>query len=206
MAFTKHDERKSLSLPGMIDIIFLLLIFSLVTLSTSESGVEAKKRGEHTDKFDLPRISQAETFEADQVLKTLLFQIENDTSGNKFVLVLWPNVKDSLTLDQARYNAINDWNLSLQTGTEPKFMAKVPDNYLSLSDREFRKSAVCKLISSSIKQYQEENFFEPSLSNRIEIRAVKDTEFRLINYIMSESGKYGKLIPRCIFRTLTEEN
>ncbi|MCD6117321.1 hypothetical protein J7K93_09920 [bacterium] len=205
MAFIKNDERKSLSLPGMIDIIFLLLIFSLVTLSTSESGVEAKKRGEHTDKFDLPHVNQAETYEVSTVLKTLLFQIEKDTSGAKYVLALWPNVRDSLTLDQARQIAVNNWIASSQKGVKPKFMVKVPENYLKLSEADFKKTDVCKLISSSIRKYQEENFFEPSLSNRIEIRAVKDTEFRLINYIMSESGKYGKLIPRCVFRTLTEE-
>jgi len=193
----------------MIDVIFLLLIFSLVTLSTSESNVEAKKRGERADKFDLPKISEAETFEANNVLTTLLFQIEyvnpDDTTGQKRVLVLWPSAGDSVTLEQARLTALEDYNLAQQSGSTPRYAADVPDNYLSLSQRAFERTQACTLIRQSVKTYVEENFFTPSLSNRIEIRAVKETEFRLVNFIMVESGKYDKLIPRCVFRTLTED-
>ncbi|RKY75481.1 hypothetical protein DRQ07_11830 [candidate division KSB1 bacterium] len=205
MAFKKNYEKKSLSLPGMIDIIFLLLIFALVTLSTSQSGVDTKKRGAQHDRFQLPNIGQAETFESDQVLRTLLFQVEYvDSTNQKRLLVLWPDVKDSLTLNDARINALMDWDESMKNKMNPKSAALIPSDYLSLGKKDFEKTWLCSLIRNSIKKYTEDNFFQPSLSNRIEIRAVKDTEFRLVNYIMTECGKYDKLIPRCVFRTVVE--
>jgi hypothetical protein len=39
--------------------------------------------------------------------------------------------------------------------------------------------------------------------NSIEIRAVKDTEFRIINYIMEQVSAYADTIPRLMWRTLT---
>ena len=71
--FTKIVEKKGLSLPGLIDIIFLLLIFSLGTLSFSESAGDKDQGGEESVDLQLPEARVTDTFKADEVLQTLLY-------------------------------------------------------------------------------------------------------------------------------------
>jgi len=196
MAFQRQEYKKGLSLPGLIDIIFLLLIFSLVTLSFSKESVEAKKRGDKQVDFDLPEAQAAETLETEDVLTTLLFQIENkdpkDPSSPRILYVLHPAVHDSVVIDEAKEKAISD-----------SLFDEFPSNFLQLSDRAFSRIRACRLISQSIYDYKNEHFFDPSPTNSIEVRAVKTTEFRIINYIMEACSAYGDTIPGFVFRTLS---
>ena len=94
MAFSKQESRKDLSLPGLIDIIFLLLIFSLVTLSVSSVKVEADEgKGSAVD-YNLPEARVKETLEIDKVLQTLLILVEHEdleeSDSPKIVYTLWP--------------------------------------------------------------------------------------------------------------------
>lgn len=195
MAFERTEDKKGLSLPGLIDIIFLLLIFSLVTLSFSQAEVEANKRSERAVEFDLPETNVAQTKEAPELLNTLLFQIEHeddeDASSPKVVYVLWPLYRDSVTITQAREQALQD-----------SLFHVFPPDFLDLSDRAFRRTPPCSLIHWAIRSYKEEHFREPRNTNAIEIRAVKDTEFRIVNFIMEECSSYGDTIPRLTLRTL----
>ena len=59
------------------------------------------------------------------------------------------------------------------------------------------------MIARAIEEHKEVYFFEPNPTNAIEIRAVKDTEFRIINFIMERCSAYGDTIPRLMLRTLT---
>ncbi|MEJ2627907.1 MAG: hypothetical protein P8078_05070, partial [bacterium] len=68
MAFKKDYIKRGLSLPGMIDIIFLLLIFSLVTLSSSNPDVSQYKEGEQSVQIDLPIINSNLTEKRDNIL------------------------------------------------------------------------------------------------------------------------------------------
>jgi len=196
MSFHKRNEKKGLSLPGLIDIIFLLLIFSLVTLSISEAKVETKRRGDRGVEFDLPESRTKDTEEVDRLLQTLLFQIDyldpKNKSGPKAVWVLKPSLHDSLSLEGARLIAQRD-----------SLYRPFPGNFLELSDREFRRSPACQIIRESIREYKDQNFFKPDLSNAIEVRAIKDTEFRIVNYILELCSAYGDTIPRVVLRTLT---
>jgi len=195
MAFVWKDEKKGLSLPGLIDIIFLLLIFSLVTLSVSQTNVETKKRGSKRIDFDLPETKTGETEETNEILQTLMFQIEDVDSTHvrnaRIVFVLLPSVKNSITIKQAKLKAIQD-----------SLFAVFPENFLNLTDREFKQTKACRLIHSQIKMYKESHFFKPSFTNSVEIRAVKDTEFRIVNFIMEQCSAYGDTIPQIVLRTI----
>ena len=72
-----------------------------------------------------------------------------------------------------------------------------------MNDLVFSKTTPCSLIQWAIHKYKEENFFKPDLSNSIEIRAVKNTEFRIVNFIMEQCSAFGDTIPRVVLRTLT---
>ncbi len=197
MAFIKkNNDKKGLSLPGMIDIIFLLLIFSLVTLSISQARVETKRRGDQSTEFSLPETRSTETEETGGILQTLLFQIERSDPENvqspKIVYILFPSIQDSISLEEAKINAQRD-----------SLFATFPDNFLKMNDLVFSKTAPCDLIQWAIQKYKEDHFTKPDLSNSVEIRADKNTEFRIVNFIMEQCSVYGDTIPRVVLRTLT---
>jgi len=196
MAFVRNEEKKGLSLPGLIDIIFLLLIFSLVTLSVSQTKVETQKSGDRDFDFDLPETESRETEEVEEVLQTLLFQVEHvdpsDLESPKILFVLQPSVRHSLTLQEAKLRAIED-----------SLFAVFPENFLDLSSWEFAQTPPCRLIRWAIRQHKDAHFLEPNPTHAIEIRAGKDTEFRIVNFIMEQCSAYGDTIPRLMLRTLT---
>ncbi len=195
MAFKRTDEKKGLSLPGLIDIIFLLLIFSLVTLSISQARIEKNVAGNKEIEFDLPEMRSSDVVEADNLLKTLMFQIElvdnSDEKSGKVVYVLRPLEDRPISIRGARQRALQD-----------SLFAVFPENFLELNDKDFSDTPPCKLIERSIREYKENHFFNPSPANRIEIRAVKSTEFRIFNYILNLCSSYGDTIPQVIIHTL----
>lgn len=196
MTFVRKEEKKGLSLPGLIDIIFLLLVFNLATLSFSNLSVERQEQGEGTGSFELPKASVSETYESTTVLKNLLFQVEEPDSGSgagqKWLYVLHPGERDSMTLASARRKAITD-----------SLFAPFPRNFLDLSDYAFERTPPCTLIQWALREYKNDHFPEPSFSNTIEIRAEQNTEFRIINFIIEECSAYGDTIPRFMLRTYT---
>jgi hypothetical protein len=197
MAFKHIDEKKGLSLPGMIDIIFLLLVFSLVTLSVSQANVEAEKRGEKGVESDLPKTASANTQELDERIRTLVFEVAYEDPQNhrspRIVYILKPSKGDSLTFAEAKMIAKRD-----------SLFAEFPPNFLALSDQAFGQTMACRLIRQSLQDYKDEHFFEPGPTNCIEIRAVRETEFRIINYILGCCSAYGDTIPNIAMHTLTQ--
>ena len=197
MAFIRKEEKKGISLPGLIDIIFLLLIFSVATFSYTDSAVQRESRRGGNFDLDLPEAGLTDTFVADEVLQTLLFQVEHtdeeDPNSPKAVYVLWPAWEDSLTLAGAK-----------QKAQEDTLYAVFPQGFLRMSDRDFVRTPPCTLIHWALRTYKNTYFNRPSYANTIEIRAVKDTEFRIIRYILDECSAYGDTIPRFTLRTLSE--
>ena len=197
MAFIRKEEKKGISLPGLIDIIFLLLIFSVATFSYTDSSVKEESQSGGDVDLELPEAGLSDTFIADDVLQTLLFQVEHTDSEDplspKIVYILWPVWEDSLTLTGAK-----------QKAQEDSLFAVFPQNFLRMSDQEFVRTPPCTLIHWALHTYKKTYFNEPNYANTIEIRAVKDTEFRIINYILEECSAYGDTIPRFTLRTLSE--
>lgn len=193
MPFVRKEGLKDLELPSLIDVIFLLLIFFLVTYSFSEMGEET---GSARSIFDLPEAPGETIVVEEEVLQTLLFQIEHKDAKNpstpKIVYVLWPSWRDSVTLSQSLVKAREDSSLH----------AEFPDNFLQLSDKEFKSIQPCTLITNSIARYKDSYFQNVSVTNNIEIRAAGDTEFRIVDFIMSRCAAYQDTIPRLVFHTL----
>ncbi|MBN2029352.1 hypothetical protein JW824_03820 [bacterium] len=198
MAFQKQEERKGLSLPGLIDIVFLLLIFSLVTFSVSSVNVGSDEGRARAVDYQLPEARIRETLEMEEVLQTLLILVEyqntEDVNGPRIVYTLWPSVKDSLTFSEAKNNAIRDSSF-----------AQFPSNFLELSDYAFTNSSACLLIERAIRDYKNLFFYEPRNTNSVELRAVKETEFRIVNFIMEQCSSYGDTIPRILLHTLSDK-
>ena len=198
MAFSHEIDKKGLSLPGMIDIVFLLLIFSLVTLAVSQSPVEDVDTDDDISiQINLPTAKARSTVETGTVLRTLCFQIEYlfpDSVGSpRIAYALWPGVKDSITIEEARINARKD---SLK-------MAFIPENFLLMNEQDFNQTAFSSMIRRNISNYKDEYFREPKQDNAIDIRAERNTEFRLINYILEYAGSFGDTIPRFLVRTVS---
>lgn len=195
MTFLREEKKKSVSLPGMIDIIFLLLIFALVTLSVSQATIETEKRGERGSDFDLPYVRSPRTQELGEVISTLIFQVEKtdaqDAESLRKVTLLRPSGRDSLTLSEAKLLADQD-----------SMFAFFPPDFLSLTDAEFEASEACRLIKNTLAEYKDAEFFEPSPANSVEIRAVSDTEFRIVGYILDCCSAYGDTIPNIQLHTL----
>ncbi|MCK5146186.1 hypothetical protein KAR48_05485 [bacterium] len=196
MAFKREYEKKGISLPGLIDIVFLLLIFSLVTLSVSQSVIDQPGQDQEDTAFPLPEIESQTAKRLEQELTTILFQIEHnnaeDFSSPLIIYTLLPDEDLEQTVDGALKIAMADSLLH----------ATFPQNFLDLSDRQFRNLRACRLIRKSIRQYKEDNFFEPNPMNSIEIRAVRDTEFKIINYILQFTSTFKDTIPRFMVRTI----
>jgi hypothetical protein len=193
----KIDERKEgLSLPGLIDIIFLLLIFSLVTYSFTSSSIEGKDETGLDDQLNLPIARYEVTSESDKILHTLMFQIEHtnpdDASSPKKVYVLWPSVENVRTVKEAKVIALSD-----------SMFASFNSDFLNQSDGVFQNSIPCRLIRNEIERYKRIHFKRPRASNTVAIRAVEDTEFRIINFIMDRCSAYGDTIPKMDLFTLT---
>jgi len=202
MAFLKKEERKGLSLPGLIDIIFLLLVFSLVTLGFSISKVDtvedrAEMSGKDVD-YNLPEMGAQGTLEKENILQTLLILVEHenpeDFDSRKVVYTLWPSLQDSLTVREAKDRAVSD-----------SLFAFFPPDFLTLDDDAFAKSPPCSLIRWAIQEYKDDHFLVPQNTNSIEMRAVKDTEFRIVNFIMEQCSAYGDTIPRILLHTLSSK-
>jgi hypothetical protein len=59
------------------------------------------------------------------------------------------------------------------------------------------------MIKNEIIGYKDNHFFEPKPTNSIEIRAVWDTEFRIVNFILETCSALGDTIPRINVRTMS---
>jgi hypothetical protein len=195
MAFLKQDIKKELTLPSLIDIIFLLLVFSLVTQPISPSGRTEKTSGTQPQDMDLPFIQGFLATKTDPLLNTLMFEIgyadPRNPGSRRVVYALYPVPGDSSTVSDAKQRAVRD-----------STFAFFPDAFLELTDSEFSSCTACRFIRNEVEQYKKAHFFKPSHSNAIEIRAEKGIEFRILNYVLTLCSVYGDTVPGVAVRTL----
>jgi len=197
MAFKKQNELHDLEFPSLIDVIFLLLIFFLVTMQFSITTDTAHQTSTKPPDIQLPLAEGSENVAMDDIISTLLFQIQykekNNPNSPRLVYVLEPFNGDSISRGEAFMIAKRD-----------SLFAEFPQNFLKMKDQEFKNTTACRLISNAIFQYKAEHFHKPSIENTVEIRAEANVEFKIINYIMQECSAYKDTIPRVIFRTLAK--
>jgi hypothetical protein len=195
MAFTKRHEHKELNLPSLIDLCFLLIIFSLVSLPVTKSRVESGRKGKQESESNLPQTRQTALENVDLVLTTLMFKVETadsaDKKNSRILYALIPGESDTLTMASAKSACLRD-----------SLFAAFPNGFAQMPEPDFLRLRGCRLIREQIASYKKHHFSKPSHSNTIEIRAARDTEFRLVNYIMEQCALYGDTIPRVEVHTL----
>ncbi|MDZ7725393.1 MAG: biopolymer transporter ExbD [candidate division KSB1 bacterium] len=170
-----------IELPTLVDVVFLLLVFFLCTLTTA--GKEEKTPAPPSD-LDLPRTQEQISPLNDSVLETLLIHIVNlDEQGGKAIYFLWPDSDRSRTEKQA----IDEINRQLRAQPpDSQYYAEIRDVPAFLKTiRKDRPNRSAATIESNLTRYIT-NMIDPSMGmTPIEVRAVRNTEFGLINYFFN---------------------
>ncbi len=199
MPFRRRESAKDLDLPTLIDVVFLLLIFFLVTYSSVPP-----RDGHATQELKLPVAEGAARVNQNELLETMLIEIvpvnpKQPQLGYQ-VSVLWPfealgtEREMPVTYQQAKNFAQRSQRL-----------AALPVNYTSLSKVEFEDLPAVRLISAQLDQYVSRKFRIARATNRIEIRAETGVTFRIINFIIEKTSSYGDLVPSLVFRTMYQK-
>lgn len=196
MSFRKTSSTPDIDLPTFIDVVFLLLIFFLVTYSPVPP-----KTGEEELDLNLPVAEGSSQVNENEPLETMLIEImplkemEDQEPGFR-LMVLLPfesftrSQRDGLTYREAR-----DFSIQQQR------VAVLPVDVSTLSEREFSRLPAIQLLDDQIDRYVRTKFRVPRPSNRIDIRADESVQFRLIGFIMEKCSSFEDLIPSMIFRT-----
>lgn len=194
MAFSRKQNPRQLELTSLIDIIFLLLIFFLVSFAVSFVG-EASQSNANSE-MDLPKIdAKLPTVEHD-FLENLMIQIVPDTTNQgvtRKVFVLWPAFQDTTKVSRGQ---------ALMAAQRDSLFEVFPASFLNLPDQEFMKTEAGILITSSIESYvQKAGYYNRNTHPIIEVRAEQHTEFRILNLILEQCSFYKDTIPQIIIRT-----
>jgi hypothetical protein len=198
MAFHRAKPgKKNLWFPSLMDVIFMVVIFSILNIQISPMVNEEPGEGRENVP-DLPLIAESQIDAAD-TLQTIMFYINyNDTlpvHGPKRISVLKPEIGRTRTIRQA---------LDLAFLDTVRLSKLLPMDMGSLGRMEFERTGACRMIRDQIHEYKNSQLLslDPKNPHAVEISAVQGTEYRIIDYIMRQCAVYGDTIPLCIFRTL----
>ena len=194
MAFKRTESSQRSQLTSLIDIVFLLLIFFLVSFAFSLSGdvSESKVYAE----IELPKTNTDLQVIKDDWLSNLMIQIVPDTSKSKSkrVYILWPLYEDDIRITRAQA-----FRQALQDST----FAYFPTESAYLHDGDFKQLSASRLITRSINKYVEyEKLYRGNQHPLIEVRADQKTEFKIISYIMKQCSEHKDAIPQIVIRMI----
>lgn len=194
MSFKKIKNPRGLEITSLIDVVFLLLIFFLVSFAFSLTGTVSESKDYSV--IDLPKTETELPVIKEDRLENLLVQIVDDTTGNgrsRIAYVLWPSFRKNRGISRSQ---------ALQIAREDSTFAAFPEDFLNLTTEEFHAVQACTLISNSIARYvAKRNLFMPKVKPIIEVRAERNTEFKILNFIMQQASSYEDRIPQIIIRT-----
>ena len=199
MPFRRQESPKDLDLPTFIDIVFLLLIFFLVTYSSAPP-----REGHSTLELNLPMAEGSVQANQNEILETLMIEImpvnpEQPQLGY-LVLVLLPFEDFSIGKEMpVTYQQAKSYAQLYQR------QSVLPVNYTTLSAAQFLAQPAVKLIDEQLSRYVTNKFRVARATNRIEIRAEKSVTFRIINFIIEKISSYEDLIPSLVFRTMYQK-
>ena len=199
MAFRKVESTKDLDLPTFIDVIFLLLIFFLLTYSPVPPKV-----GQSILELNLPKAEGSTEVNQNEKLETLMVEIipmnMDDPAAGFQVSVLLPF--EDFGIDREVPVTYRQAKVFSKTYQREEVL---PSDYYTLSRNNFLNLPAVKLINDQIDQYVQQKFRIAKLTNRIEIRANKDVTFKIINFVIEKCSSYDDLIPSLIFRTMFQQ-
>ncbi|MCG8608614.1 biopolymer transporter ExbD [bacterium] len=195
MARTQKDNKRTIELTSLIDVVFLLLVFFLVTFAFTLSGDVSQS--EVQSELELPETGTMLPIVSDEVLENLMIQIVPDTSGGDIVkeaYILWPAMEDTAGVSraQAMLKALRD-----------STFAPFPTNFVSLGREQFENTEACTLIANSISRYVDAyRQFGRRGRPLVEVRAEQNTEFRILSFIMDQCSAQDDFVPQIVIRTI----
>lgn len=199
MAFPKAEVQKDIELPTFIDIIFLLLIFFLLTYSPIPPSV-----GQASLELNLPIAEGATKVNPSEKLETLMVEIlpvnKEKPEEGYWVSVLLPF--EDFGIDREIPLSYQQAKIFARTYNRQKIL---PANYVSLRKQEFLDLPAVQMIAEQLDRYVNRKLRVPKITNRIEIRADKEVTFRIINFVIEKCSSYGDLIPSLVFRTMYQK-
>ncbi|MBN1560487.1 biopolymer transporter ExbD [candidate division KSB1 bacterium] len=206
--FSKELIEREVELPTLIDVVFLLLIFFIASLTFATQGEKKPAPSDQKEEFSLPKAKGRVLQDGSMQLTNLLFQIENkmraDSSYVRVVYVLWPDgvkkMSENELLDIIKQNLE-------QEQADSTCFATFPPDYLKMSYFEQEQLRAFQLIRDNIRKYHENELAHSAskLANTIEIRATRETEFRIISYIMQQCSEFDDDIPKVTFRVMAPD-
>jgi hypothetical protein len=195
MARTQKDNKRTIELTSLIDVVFLLLVFFLVTFAFTLAGDVSDS--EVQSELELPETETMLPIISDDVLENLMIQITPDTSGGgvvKEAYVLWPAIEDTAGVSRggAMLKALQDSTFAI-----------FPQNFVNLGQEQFESAEACTLIANSIDRYVDAyRQFGRRGRPLVEVRAEKNTEFRILSFIMDQCSAQDDFVPQIVIRTI----
>ena len=199
MTFKKGIQLKEIELVGLIDIVFLLLIFFLLTIVVNPGGKkEATPPIEPLDKMPEAEMKGSDI---DRLVSTLIIQVEYDSTreGSPFCAYFIEKDKDQkTTLFRIAYTRAKE---------DTNRWADIPPNFDQLLEHHkniaSQENIPPDYMAPKVIQLVEEKVPENRENGYIEIRAAGNTEFGFINFILTECS--ADTINYVAFRTLCED-
>jgi biopolymer transport protein ExbD len=195
MVFRKTGPGKDIELPTFIDVVFLLLIFFLVSYSPI-----TPKKGQEELELSLPTAQGAGEVNANEPLETMLIEIvplkseENKEDYEVWVLLPFESYSNSQK-GRVTYRDAKTFSMQFQR------TAVLPKDVAALNEADFLRLPAIQLMNDQIDSYVTSQFRIPHPTNRIDIRADEDVQFRIIDFIMDKCSSYEDLVPSMVFRT-----
>jgi biopolymer transport protein ExbD len=196
-------ESKDLDLPTLNDLVFLLLLFFIATMSITSEGGKKPPSETETKTIVLPT-GPVNTANITSTQHTaLVFRIEtldrDNPDSTKALYILCPN-DSTVATEEAELEKIKQQLVAVPPDSS-KF-ALFPADFLQLHGAVLDACRPFRLIADNIYKYQNELLSGAKFTNTVEIKADKDVEFKIVNYIMQQCSMYEDRIPTVTFRVL----
>jgi biopolymer transport protein ExbD len=195
MPFRKKAERMSADIITLIDIIFLLLIFFLLTTGAFRLGEAVERKEQYVTSRRLPESAGISVY-PNEPLKNLLIRIEEDSAS-----VIGPGVKLVYFVEPGTDLA---YSLAFKKAKEDSNFVALSVDTLMTKRADFLASGSSRQIRSKIHSHRELLRTTPPNDRIIEISADRNTPFRLIYFLMEQCSNGDTLtaVKKVNIRTL----
>lgn len=201
MAFKRITELQDIELVSLVDIVFLLLIFFLLTVTLEPGGRTDVAPAIIPPLEKMPKDPIKGAVDIDKYINSLIVQVEQGSLEEGTPLIAYFLEKDKekeFSLFESAYSTAKG---------DSTLHAEIPGNFLTLLFRhkniisqsspptDYVPPKIIDLVERKIRENRENGF--------IEIRAVENTEFGFINFLLNECSNNS--IKYVSFRILSKE-
>lgn len=194
MPFSRESERKDTEITPLIDVVFLLLVFFLLTAGSFRLLESVEKKERYITSKNLPKSAGIPVFSGEP-LKNLLIRIEEDsisTRARQLIYFVEPGQEEMI------------FSTAFQKAKKDSHFFYLFNDTLAMSRSRFVSSFSAKKIQNEILTYREKLRDIPVADRVIDISADRDTPFRIIYYLMEQCSNGDSLtqIKRVNIRTM----